>query len=167
LQFCKNRVIIEKCGCYSRQYPAVFNANPCLEDSDVACTYTIPYNVTSTCMDECPPECEKVSYDCYSSFDTFPSKGLQFEFLSRHPIIVEHFANDNVSQSQITYEMVQSSVACVYIYFDAIRYTSIVQYPSRLIIVINFQLKQYNYFLYFSKKMFFEGLIFWRRRHIR
>lgn len=138
LQFCKNKFILDGCGCYSRQYPAIFNATPCLTETDVKCTFGFmsKFNVTDSCFNECPPECKLVSYDFYSSFDIYPNQGLQVEYLRNNPMIIEHFANDNVSYDQITYDMIKSSVACAYIYFDGIRYTSIVQFPSRLMIVI-------------------------------
>ncbi len=137
MHFCKNKFILDGCGCYSRQYPAIFNATPCLSEKDIHYTYTYmsKFNVTDSCFAECPPECNLVSYDFYSSFDSFPNQGLKFEYLRENPMIIEHFANDNVTYEQITFDMIKSSVACAYIYFDGIRYTSIVQSPSRLIIV--------------------------------
>jgi hypothetical protein len=138
LQFCKQKFTLTKCDCLSAFYPKIITENTthyCGTRDDILCFQTsqIDFRIDE-CLDLCPPECESVTYDIFTSTSLFPDPGVGFQALKSNSYVVANFRDENISAEEITYEQIRMSVASVSIFFSDIIYTRIEEYPSRLII---------------------------------
>jgi hypothetical protein len=122
---CKHKLIIDECGCFSYSYPFFkTNVSHCLTKEDMECVFDFyDQPITDKCIKKCPLECETVSYEIFTSFDSYPNPGYYTNYL---------MSKENLKG--LTYNDFQTSMAGVYIYYEYMRYTFISENPSKTIV---------------------------------
>jgi hypothetical protein len=128
-QFCKQKNTIDVCNCSSSMFATISKTRYCNSTNELKCIFeslALRDKLKECLTKVCPIECEKTTYETSISFDSFPDHGTIYRMLKQSPIIKEHFADKN-----LTYELLKSSVARVFIYYDDIEYTLIQETPAR------------------------------------
>ncbi len=76
----------------------------------------------------CHVECEKTKFYMSISVHSFPSPGQKYEEYALNPIVKEYFSDMN-----LTFDLLNSSLSCIYIHFDDIEYTQIESQQARTV----------------------------------
>ena len=75
-------------------------------------------------------ECENTAYEISNSFDSFPHPGFIFDYLVTYLSTV----TDSEIPPTISFDELSETLACVYIYYDELKMTTIEQTPSKMIV---------------------------------
>jgi hypothetical protein len=78
----------------------------------------------------CPLECETENFELTTTFDAFPAPGMYTQNLLQCAELANTFAAQGGYLGSMTYEQLASSLACVYIYYDDLKVTSVVESPE-------------------------------------
>jgi hypothetical protein len=126
-QFCRQKKNLKLCNCSYSLFPRLENTKLCENAIDLKCASDnlAFYNVENDC-DSCPVECEQTTYEYQISGNNYPTKGVYHDYLKEIAAIKEHLKHTNM-----TYEMLKTSLAYVNIYFDDLEYTLIEETPAR------------------------------------
>ena len=119
IDLCKQQFIINKCGCYSLEYPNFNNhTKPCLNYTNTVCKYEMnDFKINACFQDSCPLECESVFYESSLSSVSFN--------LEAYNILVP-----TDSQNKITIEYVKSVYSTLYVFYSTLQYTQLIESPS-------------------------------------
>ena len=119
IELCIQKNIIENCNCYSLNYPRLFNASACLTIDKMKCSIN-QYNtfaakdISQDCMDQCPLECESVSYDLTLSSSDYPSQFMYDQYKSMFPQIT-------------SYDLFKKSAVSLNVYYSMLAYTQLTE----------------------------------------
>jgi hypothetical protein len=132
LGLCYQRYIIDKCNCYDGDFPLPQNHQDyhlCLTLPDIFCDlsgfitfFSDGNKINELCSEDCPKECDTITYSKSLSIKTFPTK--QF---------AELIGNDSKVKSifppgtNLSYEFVKANFLTVRIYYDKLSYTEITE----------------------------------------
>ena len=160
IEMCKSILIIEKCKCVHIDYSKLYDIKPrfCETRQDFTCIeelYTKELFSFETCNRECPDSCEWIDYDINILYEDFPNSMIQFHNLKNMPGIKQHFPDNH----NISFEDLKSSLVCLNIYYDDLKYTSISENPSKTPIDLLADIGKILYFLKDPKSLFLEILL--------
>jgi hypothetical protein len=134
-QMCKQRHVIQKCGCSHMQLPRLSDsAQPCLSFQQFACGYNASFELKpksdDTCKGLCPLECKTIDFELSTSHDAFPAPGIYTQSLRDCAELQSTFWGVNADLAGMPYEELANSLACVYLYYEDMKFTSIVEEPT-------------------------------------
>ena len=120
------RNIIKNCSCYDLQYYRLYNATPCLNNTQLDCAEMNYMSFWNNDLDsyssECPLECDFVEYDFTFSTSDFDAYGLyMYKYNTKPPFVYQL----NIFKKQLV---------SINVYFSDLRYTEITETPSMTII---------------------------------
>ena len=118
------RSIISYCGCYDLQYPQLYDAAPCLNLKQLACSEISYLNFWNNKTDssECPLECDFIDFDFSYSTSDFDAYGMYLLYNKR-----EYYNDKELDDFK-------KQTASINVYFSDLRYTEITESPSTTII---------------------------------
>jgi hypothetical protein len=100
------------------------NVSNCLSQEELKCIYKSmkDFDLHENCQkyNSCPPECNRATYETFSSSSIYPTLGGVFDTLSQ-----------NHNLKNLSYDLLRSSVACLNIFYDNIEYTLIEETPAK------------------------------------
>lgn len=116
-------------GCYNMAYPNVFGIRPCENYTEILRNRAVKADF-SLCPKWCPPECEQLDYREEVSYTEFPTRNCAYKMMqNRNEFYTRLYETEN-----ITYDMFKKSVTSMYIYFEDLIVTEIVESPSVLFV---------------------------------
>lgn len=129
VQLCIQEYFFQSCNCSIISKPILNKNNICSSPKELECILyaNIKFNNESLikdCYDNCPQECETISYDLTTSYADYPSP-----FYAELIMNFQQDRNKTVTFSNIT-QLKESSLA-VNIYFEDLSYTLIEEVPAR------------------------------------
>ena len=131
LDLCRQERIIAVCLCYYPKYSMISRAEPCLNDSQMACVSSqfnfFTGDVLRECLAECPLECDTVTYDFQLSSSLFPNKEL-YTLLFSDPGVVAYF--EYLSGAVLTYESFKEMSYQINVFYPYMEYTEISEKPK-------------------------------------
>jgi hypothetical protein len=130
IKLCLQKNISEFCGCYYSKYLRVLNDVPaCLNLSQLNCIYSQQNNFipNEECFEQCPLECNIVTYTIQTSSVDFPSKS-SYENLLNSTSFVESF--QNYSGETFSLDSIKDYMISLKIYYPFTRYTLITELPK-------------------------------------
>jgi hypothetical protein len=129
------RMIIENCKCFHTKFKNLFSlTQPCLNLSQYECMTKqfITHDHTLKCLEECPLECESVSYDLQSSSLEYPSIQYFNTFKRDTSFSILHQNQFNLNLS--TYEQFKECFLAVNIFYPFLQYNKITIAPKLTVI---------------------------------
>lgn len=125
ITLCQQFLAANESGCYNMVYPNVYNINPCQNFDEYFRNRDASVDL-NVCPKWCPPECQQLVYRSEISYTEFPTRNYAYKLLqNRNDFYSRLFQTKN-----ITYDMFKKSVTSMYIYFEDLIITEIVESPS-------------------------------------
>ena len=127
LNLCYQYKLTNTCSCYDTTYePISIKDRPCISINDIICLYKIIIlfameESNNLCDDECPLECESLTYAYTISHAGYPSKAIANEML-KDPVLLSGLDNKS---NIIDFNYLRENILAVSIYFDALQSTVI------------------------------------------
>lgn len=126
--FCFNLYAFYESGCYSFNYPNIFQFPLCKtrkqENSNEESSFE------HECEKMCPSECEERVYDYQASFSDFPTLNYAYKLINdRREHFTRLYQTDN-----ITYDMLKKSVTSLFFYYDSLLVNKIDEAPSLVLL---------------------------------
>ena len=131
IQLCTQKIIIKNCGCYWTKYANLYTSTPpCLNLTDWYCISNqyLENESLKECLEECPLECESVSYDSQISSLEYPS--IQFYYILRNDNAIYKTYVDFFNVDWSTYESFKSSFLSLNVFYPDLQYTKITSTPK-------------------------------------
>ena len=122
---CRQKLIIQNCGCYYAKYPILYDSAPCLNLTQWVCISRPENDLNSInqieCSKVCPLECDSIAYDIQMSTASYPTDQLWslWNYKSLNKI--------NIESNIASYP---SSSLAFNIYFPYLEYTQITESPK-------------------------------------
>ncbi len=120
-EMCKQKKMIDACNCAVIDYPNLDKFRTCNVMNEINCTRNLKPD-TSGCDEYCPLECQSVSFDYSTGLEYFPNSA-NYELFKANALVRARFAYANITN--YTYEGLANSLACVYVYFEDMKVTTI------------------------------------------
>jgi hypothetical protein len=120
---CQQKKVTDTCNCSVYIYPNVDRYSACKTEDDRECVDYL-WGDDSGCKELCPLECESTSYDFTTTFDEYPDQ-YTFNLKRAEPSVIDHFEKVGFSGSEITYDDLARSLACLKIYYNEFSTTTI------------------------------------------
>lgn len=121
---CIQKEINNECKCTYYGYPKFRNFSVCLTQEQYNCYRNVVIRISTSlqtvCSDECPLECDTISYEYTVSSSKFPLKAY-----AKENGFYTHLPGKN-----LTYEQVQDSFILINVYFNNLLVTIIEESPS-------------------------------------
>ena len=120
---CLQKHFIDKCNCYVANYPCFYESKPCKLGGPLNCVseiiISIPKNnLLGNCIEQCPLECEKMSFERLVSYNEFSNS--EFEKLLSQTNGSIYF-NKSIDSKELV---------AVNIYYKSLEYKSITENPT-------------------------------------
>lgn len=128
LSLCEQKKIVENFGCYSLQFPPIFDMPPCENKTVFQQISNFVFSFDQSCFDMCPYECDSVDYDLSTSSSDFPSFRYYRVINNSFPVIRNTFNDYNITN--VTYDLLKNSVLSIFIYYDEIKATILTEAES-------------------------------------
>lgn len=131
LNFCFQRKVIEICSCYDITYRSISSEiRPCSSLNETTCVYNTLLSfaeetTNKLCSNECPLECESISYSQSTSTSSFPPRSYADDILNDTVMLSRFDAN-----KKIDYNFLKEHLLSVNIYFDALQSTRIEEFKQ-------------------------------------
>lgn len=124
---CQQMILAEKFSCQFFNLPKVYdNVAMCANRTIFEQISALPNEFFDTCIEWCPNECIKETYDFSKSTLEYPSYVKYVTMINSEP----DFALKYFNTPNITYEIFAKSVAKVFVTFKEIKYTEILETPA-------------------------------------
>ena len=129
-KLCLQKNINTLCGCYFSRYTKVnkeFKA--CLNLTQLACIYTQQdsFLADQDCLDQCPLECNSITYDFQTTTLEYPNKRM-YKSLLNSSSFVQSF--ENFTGEQFSFESLKDVVISLKVYYPSNSYTFISESPK-------------------------------------
>lgn len=126
ISLCQQYLLSNVSGCYPINYPNLFDQTGCKNQEELLKSSKTVLRDLSVCSVWCPPECEQLVYEVEISYTDFPTRNYAYQMIQDR---VEHF--ERLFQTKnISYDMLSKSVLSIFVYFDDMALTKIVESPS-------------------------------------
>jgi hypothetical protein len=136
-QACMQEKVINTCNCSNFFFPNLDNYPTCQTFDQAKCAFSLASVDSDGCEAFCPLECESLSYDYTISSDIYPDE-TNFMLLKADPRTAALFQNANVNLANASFDALSNSVACVYIYYEDFRTTTIEQSRAMTEVILYF-----------------------------
>jgi hypothetical protein len=125
IDLCIQQRIIKNCSCYDLNYRRLFNSSPCRTRATISCAETqyfefVSNEISHECLDQCPLECDSVSYELTLSSSDFPSRFVYERYKSFFPMS--------------EYELFKKMSVSVNIYYPSLEYSKLTELPKTSVI---------------------------------
>jgi hypothetical protein len=128
---CYQISLVEKCNCYDLAmpyWPILNSTKPCLTYNDIICDQSefskfFSQDVKKICSNECPLECETMSYSTSVSSLSYPSEAYA-SALMKNPKVQAKFGDNT---SAITYERLKKTLVALNIYYETLSYKKLIE----------------------------------------
>jgi hypothetical protein len=132
IALCYQRFVLEQCSCYDANYPPPQyrkGFQVCSNLTEISCDFISflsffgdGVKVNELCSDDCPKECESVTYSKSLSMKTFPSRSFA-KLAGNNSNIASKFPPG----TNITYELLKENFVTVRVFYDKLAYTEITE----------------------------------------
>jgi hypothetical protein len=128
---CYQRFVSGNCNCYDANHslPPNQSYGLCLNITQLSCNfvnfvsfYGEEGKVNELCSEDCPKECESVTYSKSLSMKSFPTRSFADLFKNYSKIISQFPVGTN-----ITYELIKENFLIVRVYYSKLAYTEITE----------------------------------------
>ena len=126
---CLQRSIINKCNCFYTRYTQMYNAQPCLNLTDLSCIQDVSNDFEQDeCINQCPLECDSIKYSYSLSNLVFPSQSFYSKFYSDTSNLISTEINYNIDLSTI--ESYKKYYLMLNVFYPYLEYTQITESPK-------------------------------------
>lgn len=140
---CFQKYLLNECKCQESSFIKYSDRKSCFWNlSDLICNYEkylkfFSKDVRQECSDECPLECDSVSYSLSSSYLSYPTRAYS-DILLNDPKMQAKFTQFNYSL--FTHERLKENILSLNVYYDQLKYTTIREMikttPSDLVAIV-------------------------------
>ena len=135
LDLCRQKVIIDDCGCYFPKFDMLYESPPCLTKTQGYCLgkYTYEREILTNetlekCVNECPLECESVKYRMKLSTLKYPNEQDYLLFLEKNYDLVNWYKKETGKDG--SYEEFRKMSYSISVFYSSMHYTKITQSPK-------------------------------------
>jgi hypothetical protein len=129
-RICLQHLINEHCGCYWSRYTNLDSSlQPCLNLTQLHCIreQQKEFKITEECLEQCPLECETVTYDAQTTLLDYPSSTL-YDYLLNNTEYVQSFRAS--TGKNFSMETASSHLVSLNIFFASFEYKIISLEPK-------------------------------------
>jgi hypothetical protein len=130
-KLCQQEQIIEKCGCYSVEFPQLNNlTKPCLNLLQFSCVdeQKSNFDLTVCQTNSCPLECDSIKYDL--SLSTLQNPGYKEYFTLADKDILSY---SQMLGRNLTFDLFQTMWVTLKVFYPSLEYTEITETPQTTI----------------------------------
>jgi hypothetical protein len=120
---CKQKKVIETCQCASIYFLNPDKSRTCATLDETYCSKNLTLN-ESGCEEYCPLECESITYDFSTSFESYPDQ-YNYVVEKGNPVVIALFKAANMDLDVRVFDDLANSMTCVYIFYSALETTTI------------------------------------------
>ena len=130
IKLCLQRLIIDSCDCYWTRYTNLDSSKPpCLNLTQLYCINTeqAKFEIADECLEQCPLECETVTYDVQTSILEYPSQSM-YNYLMNQSSFLSAWQNSTGMTFDRNY--CDQYIVSMKIFYPFTQYTKISEEPK-------------------------------------
>jgi hypothetical protein len=135
IDLCRQKLIINKCGCYFEQYDTIDSSPPCINSSGINCLNNLTTDREiltddefNECLNECPLECASIKYRLKLSTLKYPNEQSYLLFLEKNSDLVNFYLN--LTGNQLSFSVYKEMTYDISVFYTSMDYTQITQSPK-------------------------------------